>query len=450
MTDALNDCSVAVGMLVRRIAAEVRTLRESGRLNLRKQGYVLRPDLTLHYSFDPMIRNFALEEAEEDIWDHNDLESFITERIEPTPEYLGVLRIAEGNLPDGSLVKAFAWRVAYDSALGVEHGKIERHVETMVRDLGGGPREFVAKIWLTGITLTEDVLTISKELALRRPTRSDMQERVSERMVHYAHAFQQQVYFSCIGELRIQARQPVDVQRAVDRLVTALRLFRLGSVSSTRYDFHSESFISMGSGRLSGQARAARTQYMLSEHDVAILGHFLGMLMPALPSSYDLPRRKPDFLSTALEWYGEAMLAMTPIEGTVAWAIACLEALFLDDDPSTEVLYRLTQRTVSLLRCFGYSPLEMRQTMKIAYDVRSKYVHGALQKRKVSHEMLTELFRQIAEYARASCLVWAQLVSHHAYERKAIRDLLEDSLIDDDARIKLQSWCSEVEFPGKG
>jgi hypothetical protein len=248
MSDALNDRRAAVGLLAQRIAAEVQRLREASQLILRKQVYVLRPDLTLHYSFDPMISNFAPEEAEEHVWDYDDLESFVTERIEPTPEYKEVLRKTEDDVQDGSLIRAFAWRVAYDSALEVEHSKIEGYVNTMVRDLEGGPREFVARVWLSGITLTKDVLTISKELVLRWPTRSDMQERVAERMVHYAHAFQQQVYFSCIGELRIEGRQPADVQCAVDRLLTALRLFRLGSVSSTRYDFHSESFIPMGSG----------------------------------------------------------------------------------------------------------------------------------------------------------------------------------------------------------
>lgn len=82
--------------------------------------------------------------------------------------------------------------------------------------------------------------------------------------------------------------------------------------------------------------------------------------MPLVPSTYRIPETEPNFLSTALGWYKDSLLTEGPIEGTVAWAVACLEALFLGDNPSTEISYHLTQRVIALLRCFGWAPLEVR------------------------------------------------------------------------------------------
>jgi hypothetical protein len=165
--------------------------------------------------------------------------------------------------------------------------------------------------------------------------------------------------------------------------------------------------------------------------------------MPLLPSIYDLPEAKPDFLSTALHWYSQSLLVGGPVEGTVASAVACLEALFLGDNPGTELCYRLTHRMVALLRCFGWAPLEIRSVLRAAYDVRSRHVHGAVSK-KLSHEKLSALHRNIAEYARVSCLVWTQILSDR--KRNEVLATLEEALIDEAASQRLLQWCDKVDF----
>jgi hypothetical protein len=169
------------------------------------------------------------------------------------------------------------------------------------------------------------------------------------------------------------------------------------------------------------------------------------MTMPILPSLYELPTRSPDFVSTALHWYAELMLATVPFEGAIACSIACLEALFLGDNPSTELQYRLTQRTISLLRSLGWNPLEMRKVIGEAYKVRSKYVHGASQK-KMSQENLRELYQRVGEYSRIACLTWIQLAVKNGQKRDEVLRLLDDALVDDDSRARLGLLCSHIEF----
>jgi len=314
--------------LVRRIVTEVREGEKAGWLILHREKYTLRPDFSLHYSVDPAIRDFPLEEGEEDVWETSEMQSFVSERVEPLREYREALQAVGADPEPNRMLGAFVWRVAYDAALAVEPRIIEQHIETLLQDLVGEPPEYKAKVWLAGVTLAEDTLHISNFL----------EEKVNERMLHYAHAFHGgDVRFSCIAELRMRARQPFEVQKEVDRLVTALRLFRLGSVSAARYQFHSNSFAPFASLRSGAQRSAVRIEYALSLSDAPNFDLFLNSLTSLLPSTYTLPHKEPDFLSTAFQWYSEAMLAMGPTEGMIAWAIACLEALFLGDNSPTEL-----------------------------------------------------------------------------------------------------------------
>jgi hypothetical protein len=70
-------------------------------------------------------------------------------------------------------------------------------------------------------------------------------------------------------------------------------------------------------------------------------------MIPLMPSRYEIPNRPPDYLKCHLSAdqqgfrrpsrYNKALLDAVPIEGSVAWSIANLEALFLGDNPTTEI-----------------------------------------------------------------------------------------------------------------
>jgi hypothetical protein len=95
--------------------------------------------------------------------------------------------------------------------------------------------------------------------------------------------------------------------------------------------------------------------------------------------------------------------------------------------------------------------LEVRQTLKSAYGVRSTYVHGALptKKKALSQEELIQMVRATAEYARLACLVIVQMTKIHNKDNIALLRALDDAMIDDTARKQLDDWCSIVEFEQK-
>jgi hypothetical protein len=88
----------------------------------------------------------------------------------------------------------------------------------------------------------------------------------------------------------------------------------------------------------------------------------------------------------------------------------------------------------------------MRDTLKVAYDVRSKYLHGAVSK-KLPYDKLLALFRLVAEYARVSCLIWTQ--AHAVGKHNDFSKMLEEALIDHDAHARLQEWCNGIGFAKK-
>lgn len=182
--DALRDRARALEAL---IIAEVGAFKVSGKLAIRRQEYLIRPDFNLWYSVDPTLMNFEMATTEEDDWHWKDLESFLESQILEHEVCSQVTQVLQDGGRDTHLVRAFASRIAYDAALK-ETPELEQHIATLLRDATDSPLEYRARLWLTGITLDEDVVDVSDSLSFRRPTREDLQERVRAEAVPYAHA----------------------------------------------------------------------------------------------------------------------------------------------------------------------------------------------------------------------------------------------------------------------
>lgn len=262
--DKLRDVLRALG---ERVTAEVRTSRSSGQLTIRRQQYITRPDFKLWYSVDPTVMNFEMVTTEEDDWPWKDVDLFLGKQVLIQPEYARLTQMLQDRGKDVNAARQFVSRVAYDAALKTAP-QLDQHIAAMLRDVSDSPHEYYGRLWLTGISLSNDMIQISDSLLFRRPARQDLQEKVRIEAVPYAHAgFVGRTYFSCIADCTVPASRPLDLQRYVDQLVTVLRLFRLGSVSVPRYDYHEESFSPFAKGSFGGQQGAPRLEYTLSSDD---------------------------------------------------------------------------------------------------------------------------------------------------------------------------------------
>lgn len=431
----------ALQQLLVAVASAVGQRKAARKLPLDRQTYLVRPDPGLWYTPNPSIGHFPAQEQVEEGWERGDLERFVQDEIKALPEFQAVAQGAADS-PGRALLDQFVRVVAYDAAKGVAAADLGRHVGTLLADLAGEEREYTVRIWLKGVELLDEEIPVSSSLTLRRPLPEDLQERTHAGLLHLPHALRHPVHFSCIAEMRVRGTRPLDVQVAVDRLTKALRLFRPSGVAAPRYALSTTSFDFMSSGMFESPPSAGRLTCKLRLADATELGEFLDKISPRLPTEYGLPKEAPDFLSTALRWYEDALLRMLPVEGTIACGVACLEALFQDGD--RELPYRLQMRVAGLLRHVGFRPLQVKADVKIAYDIRSTYFHGAKPSKKIKRVSLPTLFESVSDYARVCLLAVAQLRDSLSKER--LLELIEKSLLDEAERRSFEELCSRLDF----
>jgi Apea-like HEPN len=145
--------------------------------------------------------------------------------------------------------------------------------------------------------------------------------------------------------------------------------------------------------------------------------------------------KQDDFIGIAYHRYETALTEGLP-EGSIALAINCLEALYLDGEEG-ELAHRLSQRTAALLRQkLGDSGIDIYKKIKDAYTIRSKFVHGAVEsksasKRNTKRRAAHDLNAPILNYARVSLLIFLQL--RKVKGKTDFLKLIDSSLLDETA-----------------
>ncbi len=437
----------------KQVLADAGEWRDSNKLTKLRRGFFVRPNLSLQYKLDAsMVHNGQTVHIEEEEWDWKGFEALWEERIKPSAAFLAVLGLLSADGRAESMLRLFSSRVVVDGLSTSTVPEIDKYVEILIRDVKREPQNSHARIWLNGIEVPDQPIAVSDELSFRRPRPEDLLERVHDDAIHYAHAFQPKTLFSCIAELQGSVSDAGELQRKAERIISALRLFRVGSVWGSRIDFSVESFSIFGHGSsVFAPSNNARISYALSQTDVPALQRFLKEITSVVPTPNLTTTDEPHFLSTAFAWYSDALLSTGPNEKGIAAAVACLEALFLSDNPQSEITYRLVRRLASILGMCGWPATETRKQLTDAYDVRSRYVHGSVPsaKKKLTYDQLFQLFRSTSECARIAFLIMAQLTDWEKRNHDGMISAIEDGLIDDTHRTKLIERCKSIEF-GRG
>ena len=437
----------------KQVLADAEEWRDSNKLTKSRRGFFIRPNLSLQFRLDPsMVFKGQTVHTEEEEWDWKGFEALWEERIKPSAAFLAVGGLLSADGRTESMLRLFSFRLVVDGLGAGIAPEIDKYIEILIRDVRREPQNSHARLWLNGIEVPDEPIAVSDELSFRRPRPEDLLERVHDDAVHYAHVLQPKTPFSCIAELQGSVSDIGELQREAEQIISALRLFRVGSVWGARIDYLVESFSIFGHGSSAfAPINNARISYALSQTDVPALQRFLKVVTSVVPTPGFTAGEEPNFLSTAFAWYSDALLSTGPNERGIAAAVACLEALFLSDNPQSEITYHLLCRVASLLGMCGWQATEVRKQLKNAYDVRSRYVHGSVPnpKKKLTYDQLFQLFRTTAESARIAFLIMAQLTDWEKRNHNDMISAIEDGLIDDAHRTKLIERCKSIEF-GRG
>ena len=432
-----NEARTLLTNLAGKIHQVVESARAAASLRLTSKQRWIHPDPTLYCRARPELSQCRPRAVMDQELIQACAQKLFDEGIASTDEYGNASRMVEGLAYGPEILFDFVTRVLRGYAEKGVAFKAEEHVTAAVAYFFKTPIPSEARLWLDAITADETV--VAGDLKFRPPTCADFEQRTTNQgAAAYQHS-----HVSCMADWHLRDQRNGG-QVGPDRMVTALRLFRLGSVQAPRFEGLSLAFKSFniyGGGR----SLPVNFSYALRSDDGPELRTFLETIPPLLPSKYQDPPPATDFFTTALNWYEQAMFSQGPPEAGVAWAVACLEALYLGDNPNTELNYRLGLRVATLLRCFGFPPLAVKAGVKQVYEIRSKYVHGALMPRKLDAATKTSLFRMAATYARVSLLAWRTLTRHDS--RTDLLTLIENAILDSDHQEKLKTKCDAVALP---
>ncbi len=96
-------------------------------------------------------------------------------------------------------------------------------------------------------------------------------------------------------------------------------------------------------------------------------------------------------------------------EDQIVDLVIVAEALFLSGGDKQELRHRASLRAAKLLSRDGFNPHDVNRTMKEAYDVRSKIVHGTEVKPGASFAALVKLLPRLTVLIRKALILGVNL-----------------------------------------
>lgn len=312
-------------------------------------------------------------------------------------------------------------------------------VARFVDDLEGKPFECGAQVELDGLAVESETIELAHGVVLRRPKRQDFEREAPYYGPGPNPESDMLTPISAVARIVLTGTSPRDAQRAVDKFVALLRLFKVASVKYVSYDLFGESIVNLVWGRLrSGNRDVIYERGFISSDDEPHLLRFWHTLDPILPEAfYDSSPSAWDYRDMAYERYCAALMKPGSIEERVASAVMGLEALFLEEH--LELAYRLRVRAAKLLGFLGERPADVRDAINDAYGVRSTFAHGgrlsSKDKRKLEgrYQSVGGIVPLILNFVRKTII--AILVARWA--KDDLIELIDDALIERSAEDRL-------------
>jgi len=337
-------------------------------------------------------------------------------------------------------VSRFINAIAKEVLENASEDKIMELTFSFMRDLEGSSKLWTPHIWLKGIWMVDDALHISNDIRFRKPVPSDLEREWDLRVFPYFHEGWPRTHPSAILDVSFRAINQPEVHKKLERLILTLRLFRVGSVDNVRTFWRSESILDFGATGYKSIINESY-KYPLSKLDVPKLKEFVEKISPLVPENLVDPSLKEvDYSVIAIQRYNDAILKPEIIESRLSFAVMALEALYLKETEREELEHRLSQRVARLLSFFGCEPLEVYNTLKHSYDIRSSFVHGS----PIPQEKLKEtakMDQKVLEYVRLSIVLF--LLLKQLSEKDKFLSLIDHSLLSKNAFDKLEKMLKE-------
>jgi hypothetical protein len=328
--------------------------------------------------------------------------------------------------------------VVDDTAEG--KGSWEQYVSPFIHELASGAILWRLSVWLANIRVESELLRVNETYTLRPPEAADFNFEVpSDALLGYLISPRSPLeHPDAVLEVSMRSESAPD--HDVWRFVSALCLFRLGSVSIRKIAYRAETLLSGRNGEswLAKQPQRPLS-FTLSSTDQEPLAEFIRQVAHLLPPKPLGQHSEP--LWNGLKFYFRSLIDATDDEERVAQAVATIEGVLTDQ--ASEVTRRVSQRAAILLQFGGCDAVRVEKDLRDAYGIRSAFAHGRELKAR-ERRSLPALRQRVMDYARLVVVKDLELRYLHQppLERQALGESLDRSLIDLDERERLRQ-CVE-------
>lgn len=246
------------------------------------------------------------------------------------------------------------------------------------------------------------------------------------------------IWPSAVLRIECVARQVDEVAERINQALAILRLFGPAGIDILSHKIYVESNenpISIGglSASYSGIDRYLNSfgLYQITTENADKLIDFWKQLVHKIPACfYKSGLSDTNHITLAYERYCDALIKTSMFEARIGSAVMGLEALFLPGSTEGELGFRLRTYIAKELGLLDYDPIDVKEVVKLAYTIRSAYVHGnkpsskdkkALQYRYSDSSKFLGL---ILDYLRVAIIINLMIKSGKDNHLKLIEDAL--------------------------
>jgi len=383
----------------------------------------------------------SFEQITKKEWSREDILKVTSTQIKETTNYKKIIQLISEkfsvNIAQADFwVENFSNILARESLNGASEERIIELSIKFIMELEGSPKYWYPILWINGLIVKEDFLQITDSLTIRKIKPADLEREWNLEYFPFIRPIDEDLPHSII-ELRLRGKNQPEIFKELEKIILTLRFFKVGSIESIKTNYGSDSLMWISGGGTQTKNFPSHTSYRyeLTQEDAAKLSQFLKEFPAMVPPSAVGDQGEIDHSVIAIQRYNDALMKPEIFESRLSFGIMALEALFLKKElESGELEHRLSQRVARLLSLYNYKPLEVFNTLKRSYSIRSSYVHGSPIP-KEDLKQAQELTEKVLDYVRLSIIIFLQMKK--AFEKDKLLSLIDNSLLSEEAYKKL-------------
>ena len=352
--------------------------------------------------------------------------------------------------------------------------KINEAINIFLNDINQAPFKCGVNIKLIGVLINSHTpleFSINDcKIILRQIQVEDLEEKcIIYPYLQYSYLYRKNFGIDGIATIESYLSQSWKIQNEVEKLIAIFRLFRVSRATYISYNLYSNDAIvqrrKIGGtiSKIDDPDINSVPKIKMTEGNIESFINFYTKIADYIPVNL---YRQGDgqagmiHLLIAYQHYCQALLSRTRIEEKITNAVIGLESLILAENQ--EIAFRFCVRGAKILSLLNYSPIEVKKNLKVAYNIRSTFVHGddiELEKevRKLdSNYQSQDFLLKILDYLRILIISTICLSKNSEFisdkkgiinfEKRKFLELVDDSLIDKIQESKLQGILEDVKL----